>query len=497
MDKKKPTREQLIELAKRDPEAIADLVLMLWDRVEALEAKVAQLERNSRNSNKPPSSDSGNFTNPPKPKSQRGRSGRKPGGQKGHPGQRLEQVSNPDQVITHTIPEEGRCEKCGTSLSLADQSQLEYECRQVFELPAIRLEITEHRAEVLVCPTCGTRNTADFPVGVEAPTQYGPGVRATVLYLNAFQLIPFKRLSDLCADLFNFRPSLGTLVNFVKAGGRDAAIAMEPIREALVDSDIGHADETGCRVDGKRHWLHVLSTTSLTSFHIDKKRGFEGMDRPGLLSRFQGKLVHDFWASYYQLIGCSHFACGAHLQRELTYLQEEMEQPWAGEMKDLMLEAKELRKREDRRERGARHVIGTRTRARIRHRYHDIVTAGKKMNPEPPPTPGKRGRPKRSKALNLLLRLEASYDEIMGYFEQEGIPFDNNLAERDLRMMKVREKISGTFRSEGHPEFFADIRSVISTAQKQSQGILELLTGMIRNPVELGETLAAAPNRPE
>ena len=241
----------------------------------------------------------------------------------------------------------------------------------------------------------------------------------------------------------------------------------------------------------------VLSTPLLTSYHIDEKRGLEGMDRPGLLSRFGGKLVHDFWGAYRRLKGCRHFACGAHLIRELTYLHEELDQGWAGDLVDLMLEAKDLRDREDRRAEGARHVIGKATRARIRARYREIIAAGKRANPEPPPQPGKRGRPKRGKALNLLLRLEPRYGEIMGYFEEEGVPFDNNLAERDLRMMKVREKISGTFRSEGHPGLFADIRSIISTARKQARSVLDTLRRMQEDPVRLGESLASQPNRPE
>jgi len=284
-----------------------------------------------------------------------------------------------------------------------------------------------------------------------------------------------------------------TLANIVKRGGATAAEAIKPVREALVGAEVAHADETGCRVKGKRHWLHVFSTAKLTSFHIhaqrgDARRGHEGMDRLGLLGRFRGKLIHDFLSSYYRLL-CRHFLCAAHLLRELTYLHEEMDQPWAGDMIALLLEAKELREREDARAPGSRRVIGEKTRRRIWRKYCDIVLAGLAMNPEPPPDPGRKGRVKRSKALNLLIRLEERPEEILGFFEHEGVPFDNNLAERDLRMMKTREKISGTFRSEEHARGFADIRSVVSTARKQSRNLLTTLAEMLRAPAALGDSL--------
>jgi len=497
VEQEHPSEEQLIELAKADPEAIGKLCFELFKRVaalqakvESLEAKVAELERNSRTSSKPPSSDSGNFTNPPKPKSLRRKSGRKPGGQKGRRGDTLERVADPDHILEHRLGEKDRCPKCGAVMGEAagELSAAHCECRQVFELPAIRLEVTEHRAEKRRCHQCGTAVTAAFPEGVAAPVQYGPRVRATALYLGGYQLIPYQRLSDIFADLFDAPLSVGTLANVVKRGGAKAAEAMKPVRKALVRADVAHADETGCRVKGKRHWLHVLSTAKLTSFHIDARRGHEGMNRPGLLERFRGKLIHDFLSSYYRLL-CRHFLCAAHLLRELTYLHEQMDQSWAEDMIELLLEAKKLREREDARGPKQRRVIGERTRQRIRERYCEIVLAGLAMNPEPPPTPKRRGRPKRGKALNLLIRLEDRYEEIMGFFEHEGIPFDNNQAERDLRMMKIREKISGTFRTEEHATLFADIRSVVSTAHKQARNLLVTLTEMLHAPESLGDSL--------
>ena len=443
----RPTREALIALAESDPGAIADLVLQLWDRVEALEARVRDLERNSRNSSRPPSSDRGSLNPPPKPKSLREKSGRKPGGQDGHAGETLLQSDCPDRVV-------------------------------------------EHRAERRVCPACAATVTAAFPSGVTSPVQYGESVQAAAVYFNVRQMIPYARTAELLADLFACPMSQGTLASFVKRAGAKAAVAMGPVREKLVGADIAHADETGCRVGGKLRWLHVLSTAKLTSYHIDAKRGGEGMNRIGLLGRFTGWLVHDFLSGYY-LFGCLHQLCAAHLLRELIYLKEQMDQPWAGKMIALLLDAKDLAERERSRAEGTRRVIGERTRQRINVGYAEIVLEGLALNPEPAsPPPGTRGRVKRSKALNLLIRLEDRYEEIMGFFEHPGVPFDNNQAERDLRMMKVREKISGTFRSEGHAEAFCDLRAVLSSANKQDHNLLGTLAELLRSPEALGEKLA-------
>jgi transposase len=488
----RPTREQLIELAKSDPAAIADLVLALWDRVEKLEAKVAALERNSRTSSKPPSSDSGNFANPPKPKSLRKKSGRRPGGQRGHTGDTLRKTDTPDHVIEHRLPADALCAQCGAALGERHEgldAEGSCECRQVFELPAIRLEVTEHRAEKRVCEDCGTAVRAAFPEGVGAPVQYGPRVEATALYLGGYQLMPYQRLGECFAELFDCPLSTGTLANIVKRAGKKAARAVGPIRESLACAQIAHADETGCRLHGKRHWLHVFSTPEWTSLHIDAKRGVEGMERAGLLQRFTGGLVHDFLSSYYRFKRIAHFLCNAHLLRELTYLHEEMDQLWAGKMIELLVDAKDLSDRQKALPEGSRRVIGEKTRRRIQQRYCDIVLEGLAQNPEPPPPPG-GGRPKRGKPLNLLIRLEERYEQIMGFFEYDHVPFDNNLAERDLRMMKTREKISGTFRSDEHAAAFCDLRSVISTARKQSRDILETLRQLISSPDALGHDLA-------
>jgi transposase len=369
------------------------------------------------------------------------------------------------------------------------------ECRQVFELPAIRIEITEHRAEKIFCSRCGAAATAAFPEGVAAPVQYGPAVRATALYLGGYQMIPYQRLAEMFGELFACPLSQGTLGNIVRSGGCHAATAMEPVREALRQAPTAHADETGCRVMGKRHWLHVFSTRFLTCFHLDAKRGAEAMMRGGMIPDYRGNLVHDCLGAYGLFLLCWHYYCNAHLQRELTYLHEELKQPWAKDMIHLLLESKELSDRERTRPPDARHLIGEGTVNRIMIRYAAIVNDGLAINPEPPPSPpGTRGRVKRGKALNLLHRLDTRPCEIMGFFAlpEAGIPYDNNQAERDLRMMKVREKISGTFRSEEHGRAFCELRGIVSSVRKQGRDMLVSLKELVLSPAKLGKSLAAA-----
>lgn len=302
-------------------------------------------------------------------------------------------------------------------------------------------------------------------------------MKAAALYLGGYQMIPYQRLAEMFNELFGCPLSQGTLGNIVCSGGLQAATAMQPVREALRKAPVAHADETSCGVGGARQWLHVFSTPLLTSFHLDAKRGAQAMERGGMIPGFTGNLLHDCLGAYNTFEECWHNFCNAHLQRELTYLHEQMDQPWAADMIALLLEAKELADREKARAPGARHVIGEKTVDRIMAKYSRIVIDGYAINPQPPSPPPdksgrkKRGRKKRSKALNLLNRLDTRPWEIMGFFAlpEAGIPYDNNQAERDLRMMKVREKISGTIRNEEYGKHFIELRGTISSVRKQGQ----------------------------
>ncbi len=479
----RPTREQLIILAKQDPEAIADLVLALLDRIEQLESRIETLELNSRNSSKPPSSDKGNFTNPPKPKSLREESTKKQGGQPGHKGQTLEKSEQPDLVIEHKLPASLCCEGCNNVIDVDVSS---YQSRQVFDLPPIAMQVTEHQVQQCKCPHCDASISADFPPEVTAPVQYGANVQAACIYLNSYQLIPYKRLSQTFADLFNIPLSQGTLANIITSVGTKAATAVSPIYNALSQADVLHCDETGCRLNAKRHWLHVASNSQLSYYHIDAKRGLVALENIGLLSDYTGNLIHDCLSAYFHFTKCKHGICNAHILRELIYVEEQVGQPWSTEMKELLLDAKEQTEVND-------LPIVQEVKTLTNKRYREILEEGFRENPEPEKIEGKRGRPKRSKTLNLLHRLKNYHLGILSFFNREGVPFDNNQAERDIRMMKTREKISAGFGNSDRAKNFCDLRSIISSAQKQDQNILQTLRDMIEDPLLAGSKLAHLP----
>jgi len=282
---------------------MADLVLSLLDKIEQLEERIASLERNSGNSSKPPSSDKGNFANPkPKPKSQRKKSGKKSGGQPGHKGSRLSKAENPDHIVKHVLPDQVKCPQCQ---KMSKVEVTGYQIRQVFDIPPMRLEVTEHQAQQCQCGHCAATITAAFPPEVKAPTQYGSRIKAFCIYLNTYQLLPYKRLTECMGDLFNAPISQGTLRNFLVSAGTKASEAVKPIKEALIKANVLHSDETGCSINGKRAWLHVTCTFWLTFYHFDPKRGYEAMENMDVLPHFRGHLIHDCLSAYHRLPNAS------------------------------------------------------------------------------------------------------------------------------------------------------------------------------------------------
>lgn len=475
---------------------MADLVLSLLDQVDRqaalieeqatkikkLEARIASLERNSRNSSKPPSSDSDTPSNPPKPKNTRKSSGKKKGGQKGHKGSTLKQTSKPDHIINHQLPPHLICPKCQESTTVASTG---FRSRQVFDIPPIQMEVTEHRAQQCECEHCNTTLTADFPAGVTAPVQYGSNLQAFCVYLNSYQLLPYKRLSQAIKDLFNIHLSQGTIANIIASAGKKAQQTSAAIKEALKQASILHSDETGCRKNGKRAWLHVASTPLLTFYHFDLKRGYEGMANGGLLPDFRGRLIHDCWGAYSKF-KCEHGLCNAHLIRELIYASEELKQPWAQPLLDLLLKAKSLTEAHPK-------GVPPDEQNTLLAQYREFIQQGLALNPEPQKTQGQRGQVKRSKQLNLLRRLHAKEEQFLAFMRHPEVPFDNNLAERDLRMMKTREKISGGFGTEQRARDFCNLRSVISSGIKQKRDLILMIQSMLSAPVAMGQTLVDLP----
>ena len=431
---------------------------------QALRERIAELERylglNSKNSSKPPSSE-GLKKKPHRTKSLRGESKRNTGGQKGHRGQTLEQVVQPDRVINHLGP--SNCCQCGCSLK---QSQLVSRIkRQVFDVPEPKIEITEHRVEIKQCPECQTKVQGSFPSSVKSPVQYGVRLKAISAYLQHQHFIPENRLSEILEDLFACSMSEGTIANHSKS----LAQAITPVAEKLASdvktAPVKHLDETGLRVAGKTQWLHSVSTPNLTWYRIATKR----KDLEPLMG-IRGVVVHDHWKPYYQLADVRHQLCNAHHLRELQALTEIETEAWAKSMKQLLCLANKYSSRYS-------QTIPKPIETRLRKLYQSIIRRGLDFHLSLPPLArkGNRGRVKRRVGHNLLLRLQNFSEDVLRFLNQVGLPFTNNQAERDLRMMKCKQKISGCFRRTERAVDFANIRSVLSTARKQNLNLFQVL----------------------
>lgn len=424
--------------------------------IAKLEARIAELEKrlkkNSSNSSKPPSGDGLNRTTSQRSKT----TGRKPGGQPGHPGQTLRQSETPDIIVSAPLEQ---CPECGADLS--DQPVVAEEKRQVFDLPPVKIQVTEHQAERKMCPNCGCIVSAIFPSDVCAPTQYGPGMQAVMAYLNVRQVIPCERVAEVCEDLFGHRPSAGSVVQAVVRCAERVAPAVDEIRDALKSAPILHADETGVRCIGKTHWLHVASNATHTLYSHSPKRGVEGFAVAGVLPGYTGIAVHDFWGPY-DMLECEHARCNAHLLRELKAFAEDG-RAWAKHLIDTLLAMKKAAD-EARQNRSAQ--INETRRRRLETFYDKWVKAGLEAHPEQLKPTGHRGRAKQSPEHNLLKRLRDKREEVLRFVHDLNVPFDNNQAERDLRMIKVQQKVSGCFRSEDGAKRFCNFSSYISTVRK-------------------------------
>jgi transposase len=405
------------------------------------------------------------------PKSLRGVSGRRPGGQPGHPGHTLALVEQPDAVRVH---QPSACLGCGHALGAAPV--LRTERRQVIDLPVLRAQVVEHRAETRGCPGCGQATTAPFPAEVVAPIQYGLGVATLAVYLHQEQLLPVERTGRVLGEVFGCPISGGTLERMVARCADAVAAVVAAIKQAVIAAPYLHVDETGLSLNGTTAWLHVAGTDRLTWYATHPKRGQEALDALGVLPAVRGRVVHDGLWSYWHYRQCAHALCNAHHLRELAFVEEQLKQPWAGQLKTLLLEIKEAAERA--RANGLTALPPAAQRG-WGARYDGLVAEGVRLNP-PAPSTGKRGRPKRSPAGNLALRLSAHRAETLAFMADLGVPFDNNQAERDLRMMKVREKISGCFRAMAAVDRFCQIRSYVCTLRKQGLPILASLADAFR-----------------
>jgi transposase len=452
----------------------------LRERVAAAEAHIKQLlellGQNSRNSNWPSSRDKSRKKL--KLKSLRPKTDRKAGGQDGHKGHTLEFNPNPDVITAHRP---ARCGHCHAPLAEVLAAS-EVTKRQVFDLPPLRFVTTEYQAETVLCPCCGETTTAEFPADVTHPVQYGSQVKRLAVYLRNEQFIPYDRSRQLMTDLFALPISTGSLQNFIETAAERVKSVTEAIRAAVTTADVGHADETGFCINGKRRWLHTVSTPELTYFAPHFKRGQAATDDIGILPHFTGTLVHDAWASYFKYQLLTHALCNAHHLRDLTAIVENDQQQWAALMILFLLAAKQ---QVDEACQAGETELPTDQIGRIHQLYDAIVTLGLAENPLPEAQlpPAKRGRRKKTKARNLVERFAGHKAAILRFVHDFKIPFDNNLAERDIRMMKVQQKISGCFRSWEGAEQFCHLRSYISTIRKQGLNVWEALGSLFEGDV--------------
>lgn len=453
---------------KQRPADVADLLLELKEEIKELRARLGM---NSNNSSKPPSSDGYNKPNgdkdddekpKPKPKSERGKSGRKPGGQKGRKGSTLNKVEKPDKIEEIKFD---RCPKTGVKLTDADiVGSIK---RQVFDIPTPRIQVTEYIAFTYKNPKTGELIQTTFPEGVNAPTQYGPDIKSLVVYLYDWHFIPNDRLVQLIEDLCSHRISPSTIESARKMCYSNLEDFDQRINDIIKSSSIAHADETGFRVKSKLFWLHVACTQTVTKYYMHERRGAEAMNSVEIWSGFNGRLIHDCWKTYFGY-DCDHGLCNAHVIRELRYLQENMDQVWAEKLINLLYEMKkETGARSEKGKWLSKNQIKSYTR-----RFKIFITKGENDNPFKPPLVRKKGRPKKTKAQNLLLRLREYEGSFLAFLADPLTPFTNNLAEQDIRMMKVQQKISGCFRTVKGAKIFARIRSYLSTLRKHGEGIL-------------------------
>lgn len=462
----------------------------LLQRIRELEREVERggaVARDSHNSSLPPSSDLP-WKKTPRTTSLRKKSGLRPGGQPGHRGATLKQSAHPNQIITHA-PE--ACLDCGAVLGEAEV--VTSERRQVFDLPPVRVTVTEHRRETRRCAACGTQTRGEFPAGLRSPTQYGPHLLARAAYLNLYQLLPVARTAEAVRDLYGCALSPATIQRAGRFSSGKLVRSEQRLKAALRDSAVVGADETGLRVAGGAGWIHVARTEGLTHYAYDSRRGLDAMREVGILPQFRGTLVRDGYLSYSRFEGCRHSLCNAHLLRDLIFVEQlsPAQAVWTKPLSALLVEIKEAAAEARAAEEGH---LSEEARNTYLRRYDRLVKRADKLNPPSPKNTDDAGgapqqkRPPLSPARRLVNRLLRRRDEVLRFMTDLAVPFTNNGSERDLRMLKVQQKVSGCFRTQGGARDFCRMRSYLSTARKQGHPLLHALERVLA-----GKPLAFSP----
>lgn len=460
-------------------EACHELILKQQALIEQLLGRVEKLEeqtkKNSRNSNKPPSSD-GLQKKPAFPR----KKNKKRGGQVGHKGNKLQLEKDPTKIEeTHKLYPK-TCEGCGGSLDKT--KALLAEIRQEFDLPEPKLLIREYQKLEIKCDCCGLNNQGTFPEHITASTQYGAGVKSLTVLLNSGFSLPVKKVKSLFSTLFGYAINESTIINNSILCSSLLEDTEEHIKEQLLASELGHSDETGVRVAGKLHWLHVFANTLYTFFFIHEKRGKQALeDTISLLPQYSAKggwVVHDCWSSYFNFKGIKHALCGAHILREL-YALEENGVKWAKWFRWYLLTLLHLVKENEQNEQN-QSVLTPKQQGKALQLFKKICEVADKIEPPPKKKQGKKGRPKATKGRNLLNRLMKHQNAVLAFAFHKEVPFTNNLAERDLRPMKTKQKVAGSFRTLDGAQRHARIFGFISTVGKNQRNIFKELRSVFQ-----------------
>jgi transposase len=454
---------------KRFEGIVADLQKQIKFQAEEIKELRERVNKNSRNSNKPPSTD-----DPFKKqtKSLRTKSGKKPGGQAGHKGSTLHKVDNPDIIIVHSLK---RCSCCGKNLENIKVRKTE--SRQVFDIQPIKIDVTEHRAEEKRCPNCGIKTKAEFPEDVVNPTQYGKNIMSFSIYLKNFGFVSYERIAEMFNDFLGIKISQGTLQKFDIEAAKKLEGFEKVLKDKLFRERVLHVDESGMRIMGKLNWVHNISSGNFTLYYPHIRRGFEAVKDNGILPRYKGVLIHDAWSSYWKMLKCQHGLCNIHHLRELDWMDNNENQDWAYELSKLLLKIKSDKEKQ--------FPIPEKRMKRYSEKYDNIIESGYEFNPIQKWKRGITGKKKRGKIVCLLDRLKDRKDSVLLFMHKRDVPFGNNQAEQDIRMVKVQQKVSGTFRSWSGAIAFCRIRSFISTVRKHGKScyfsILDTLKGNCLN----------------
>ena len=453
--------EELLGLIKE----LESLVKQQAEIIASQSARILELEnrlnKNSNNSSKPPSSDG--LSKPKRTQSLREKGKRPSGGQKGHKGHTLTQTMTPDEIKSEVL---SNCPDCRSNLS--NDEVVRKVKRQVFDIEQPQLFVTEHQSEVKWCSCCHKLVRSSFPSGVNSPVQYGNRIKSWAVYLQHAHLLPEDRLQSLFSELWGISLSTVTLNHFSEKAYDNLLSYSDLVLSKIKESRVTHLDETGFRVNGQTQWLHVASTAELTYYHLSPKR-------KALLSDLSGTVVHDHWKPYYQLKGVSHALCNAHHLRELNALITHEKESWAQTMKSCLLLCLRYK------EKYSDTEVPLDILSRLTYQYEQIVNRGLAYHESLPSLKksGSRGRRKRRTGHNLLLRLQGYQGDVLAFLYDKEIPFTNNQAERDLRMMKCKQKISGSFRASKGAKIFIRIRGFISTVRKQGGNLFDSLLAVV------------------